>query len=87
MAEVITATKLARGLSRILDRVKRGERFTVLRNGIPVAIIRPIESKKGITVKEFVDLWDTISKPDEDFWKDLEEIHNSETMMEPPRSI
>jgi hypothetical protein len=63
----------------------KGETFTVVRNGVPIATIGPVASKKGITLGELVEMWDKLPKPDEDFWKDLEEIHKSQTMMEPPR--
>ena len=80
----ITATELARRLSDILNRVRyRGERFRVERNGETVAIIEP--PPKRMTWGEFLAFWATLPKPDEDYWKDVEEIHKSQGMLPPPR--
>jgi prevent-host-death family protein len=85
MVTEISATDLARELSDVLSRVRyKGEKFTVIRNGIPIATISPVAPTKGITVKEFVELMRTLPMPDEDFAKDLEEIHKSQPLMEPP---
>ena len=82
----ITATELARHLSDILSRVRyRGESFEVLRNGEVVAELRPSAPAKQITWGEFLELWPTFPKPDEDYWKDLEAIHQSQGILEPPR--
>ncbi len=84
METKITATELARNLSDILNRVRyRGERFVVERNGEAVAIIEP-SARKSLTVREFVEFWEHLPKPDEDYWKDLEEIHKSQPVMPPP---
>lgn len=46
MATTITATELARNLSDVLNRVRyRGERFRIEKNGEPIAVIEPLESK------------------------------------------
>jgi len=86
METKITATELARNLSDILNRVRyRGERFIVERNGETVAAIEPTVEVKHMTLGEFLEWWPTLPKPDEDFWKDVEEIHKSQGVMPPPR--
>ncbi len=81
----ITATQLARSLSDILNRVKyRGERFIIERNGEPVAVLEPAAPEKRVTWGEFVKRLKEIPPPDDDYWKDLEEIHNSQPIARIP---
>jgi antitoxin (DNA-binding transcriptional repressor) of toxin-antitoxin stability system len=82
MATKITATELARNLSDILNRVRyKGEEFTVERNGEVMAELKP--AKKAITLGEFLRRWETLPKPDPDFWRDVEE--GRRLMNTPPR--
>jgi prevent-host-death family protein len=75
MATRITATELARNLSDILNRVKyKGEEFVVERKGEPLAKIGPAP-KKAMTLREFIEAYDKIPKPDPGFWDDVEEAH------------
>jgi antitoxin (DNA-binding transcriptional repressor) of toxin-antitoxin stability system len=70
----ITATELARNLSDILSRARyRGERFVVERNGETVAVIEPPPEPKLLTLKEFLEEWAKMPKPDDGFWDDVEE--------------
>ena len=79
----ITATELASNLSDILNRVRyKGESFQVERNGEVVAEIKP--ARKRMTAAEFADWWKTIPKPDDDYWKDLQEIHDSQGVLPSP---
>ncbi|MGH2535261.1 MAG: type II toxin-antitoxin system Phd/YefM family antitoxin [Thermomicrobiales bacterium] len=81
----ITATHLARNLSDVLNRVQyRGERFVIERNGVRVAEIVPTTAKPGLTLGEFIKLWDSLPKPDEDFWKDLVDIQANQPLAEFP---
>ncbi|WP_420446063.1 type II toxin-antitoxin system Phd/YefM family antitoxin [Candidatus Poriferisodalis sp.] len=51
----ISATEAARGLADVLDAVEhRGERFTVIRRGRPVARIEPLARGEGLEVKELL---------------------------------
>jgi antitoxin (DNA-binding transcriptional repressor) of toxin-antitoxin stability system len=44
MEKVISATEAVRKFSEILNSIKyRGDRFTVMRGGKPVAVIHPVE--------------------------------------------
>jgi prevent-host-death family protein len=43
-------------LSELLDRVARGERITITRHGVPVAILVPVEQKENkLTHQEIVE--------------------------------
>lgn len=85
-ATKITATELARNLSDILNRVRyRNESFKVVRNGEVVAELSPAQPEKRLTVGEFLRIWPALPKPDEDYWKDLEAIHNAQGILTPPR--
>lgn len=41
-------------LSRLLGRVARGERFTITRNGVPVALLIPAADAKNRTIGEVI---------------------------------
>ena len=72
----ITATEAARNFSDILNRVKyKGEEFVVERNGEVVCrIVAGAKAKpKGLTGKEFAELWRKMPKPDPEFWDAVEE--------------
>ena len=87
METTITATELARSLSDILNRVKyRGESFKVMRNGEVIAILEPASppvAEKTHTWGEFVDRWQTMPKPDPDYWEILEEAHREMNQLPP----
>src|SRR5947208_11989742 len=77
MAKRITATKAARKLSDILDRVEHaGEEFVVERHGRVVAMISPpaAGASRSFTVGDLRRLVATLPKPDPRFAKDLAEI-------------
>jgi len=70
----ITATELARNLSDILNRARyKGERFVVERNGEIVAVIEPPPPPRALTLKEFLEEWAKLPKPDDEYWNDVEE--------------
>jgi prevent-host-death family protein len=82
----ITATELARNLSDILNRVRyKGESFRVVRNGETIAEIRPAPGGQTITWGEFVRIWESLPKPDPEFWDDVEEARRLMNQpLEPP---
>lgn len=56
----------------VLDRVRnRGERYTVERDGQPVALLTP-PVPKPFTVADFLDLWERIPHPDDAFGDEVE---------------
>jgi antitoxin (DNA-binding transcriptional repressor) of toxin-antitoxin stability system len=83
MATRITATELARNLSDILNRVRyKGESFEVVRGGETIAELKATAAKR-FTVADFIEFWDSVPKPDPEFWDDVEEAHR--TMNQPLR--
>jgi antitoxin (DNA-binding transcriptional repressor) of toxin-antitoxin stability system len=85
-ATKITVDELAESLPEVLERVREhGERFEIEAEGRIVAVLDvPPPPPKRITWGEFLELWPTLPKPDEDYWKDLEAIHNSQGILPPP---
>jgi prevent-host-death family protein len=47
----ITATEAARKFADLLDAVERGEHFTIVRRGKPVAHLEPAHRGRGVDVK------------------------------------
>jgi len=41
-------------LSKLLDRVAKGERIAIKRHGVPVAILQPVDSSQRKPVKETI---------------------------------
>jgi antitoxin (DNA-binding transcriptional repressor) of toxin-antitoxin stability system len=80
----ISADDLARGLPEVLDRVKNhGERFTIERDGEPVALLTPPDRKR-FTVAGFLALWEHIPHPDDAFADDVEAMQAAQGRSEPP---
>ncbi len=49
-------------LSRLLDRVARGERITITKHGLPVAMLVPVENKSKMSRQEAVEAMKAFSK-------------------------
>ena len=78
MESRITATEAARTFSDLLNRVHyRGDVFVVERGGQPVCRIVPAGTA-GFKLRDLVQLWKTIPKPDPDYWSTLEEINRAQ---------
>ena len=41
-------------LSQLLDRVAKGERIAILRHGVPVAVLQPVDPAKGEPARETI---------------------------------
>jgi len=41
-------------LSQLLDRVAQGERITILKHGVPVAILQPVDRARKMPVSEVI---------------------------------
>ena len=74
----MTATELARNLSRVLDRLEHeSEEITVIRNKHTIAHIVP-GTPVMTAMEAFSDLVGAISEDDGEAWiRDCESIHNS----------
>ncbi|GAB4127580.1 MAG: type II toxin-antitoxin system prevent-host-death family antitoxin [Acidobacteriota bacterium] len=42
-------------LAQLLERVAKGERITITRHGVPVAILQPIDAARATPVREVID--------------------------------
>ncbi len=78
----ITFEELTAKLGEILHRVAGGERFRVEEDGQALAILEP--PPKSITWGEFLELWDSLPKPDDDYWRDLEAARRSQPRLPDP---
>ncbi len=84
MDSTITEDELTRHLGETIDRVRtHGERFTIERDGEPVAVLAPAPTAKQFTVADFLALWERIPHPDEDFADDVEAVQAAQTIAEP----
>ena len=41
-------------LSKLLDRVTKGERITITKHGVPVAVLQPADSEKSADLKTVI---------------------------------
>ncbi len=41
-------------LPKLLDRVKKGERITITKHGVPVAVLQPFDAEKSVDVKTII---------------------------------
>lgn len=42
-------------LSKLLDRVERGESITIQRHGVPIAVLQPVDRSKRMPVSEVIE--------------------------------
>lgn len=49
-------------LPRLLDKVARGERITITRHGVPIAMLVPIERKSSLSRKAAVEAMQAFGK-------------------------
>ena len=80
MSEVLTATELARRFGDVLAEVRHtGRVITVTKNGQPVAELRPFDSPKTCSLREFAEAWEGLNEPsDEAFADDLAAVDASD---------
>ncbi len=79
----ITEDELAKNLADIMKRVhEHGDEFSVVRDGVVIAVIRPFRQPIGITGRELAKRLAGLEWPDEDFARDLEE---AQRLQRPPR--
>lgn len=81
MESRVSSTDLARKLGDILARVRyRNESFVVVKNGVPVARVVPVEERSPATLAEALAAW-TSGPRDPTFADDLERVN---ALDEPP---
>ena len=69
----MTATEAARSFSEVLNRVAAGEEIEIVRNGAPVAVIRPAKTRL-LSRERFLELIGPGGTLDEDFAEDVRAI-------------
>ncbi len=70
----ITATEAARNFADVLDAVERGEQFTIVRRGKPVAHLEPVHRGRGADVKALL----SRHRPDREW---IDEIRESRGLL------
>jgi len=68
----LTATEVARRFSQVISRVGAGEEVEVVRNGVPVAQMRPARGSQVVSAARWRELMDSAPVVDEDFERDVE---------------
>jgi prevent-host-death family protein len=68
----LTATEVARRFSQVISRVGAGEEVEVVRNGVPVAQLRPARRTQVVSAARWRELIDSAPTVDEDFERDVE---------------
>lgn len=79
----LTATEVARSFSRIINRVGAGEEIEIVRNGAPIAELRPASSRPTVTAAQWRELMATLPPVDEAF---AHEVVESRAAFGPPSS-
>lgn len=79
----LTATDVARSFSAVMNRVDAGEEIEIVRNGVPVAELRPAPRRRTISAEAWRELMASAPAVDEAFAQDV--AHARETV-EPPVS-
>jgi len=79
----LTATEVARRFSQVISRVGAGEEIEVVRNGVPVAQMRPARGPQVVSAARWRELMDSAPAVDENFEHDIEA---SRETMGPPDS-
>jgi prevent-host-death family protein len=68
----LTATEIARNFSQIISRVGAGEEVEVVRNGVPIAQMRPARDRRVVSAARWRELMESAPAVDDDFERDLE---------------
>ena len=68
----MTATDVARNFSSVVNRVGAGEEIEIVRNGAPVAELRPPKKARGISGSAWQRFVEGLPPIDEEFARDVE---------------
>jgi antitoxin (DNA-binding transcriptional repressor) of toxin-antitoxin stability system len=68
----LTATEVAREFSKVVSRVGAGEEVEVVRNGVPIVLMRPALGRQVVSAARWRELMETAPAVDEDFERDIE---------------
>lgn len=67
----LSATDVARSFSTVMNRVDAGEEIEIVRNGVPIAELRPAPRRRTISAERWRELIDTAPTVDDDFATDV----------------
>jgi len=67
----LTATEVARKFSQVISRVGAGEEVEVVRNGVPIAEMRPARGRQVVSAARWRALMDSAPPIDDDFERDV----------------
>ncbi len=68
----LTATEVARKFSQVVSRVGAGEEVEVVRNGVPIVLMRPAQGRQVVSAARWRELMDSAPAVDDDFERDVE---------------
>lgn len=68
----LTATEVARNFSQVVSRVNAGEEVEIVRNGVPIAQMRPAQVRQVVSAARWRELMDNAPTVDEGFATDVE---------------
>lgn len=68
----LTATEVARSFSRVMNRVSDGEEIEIVRNGAPIAELRPSRGRPVVSAARWDEIMATAPPVDADFARDVE---------------
>jgi antitoxin (DNA-binding transcriptional repressor) of toxin-antitoxin stability system len=74
VTERLSEAELAENLPDVLERVRGGERFTIERDGEPMAIISPVRDQPGITARELIARVGNLPFPGDGFADELQAV-------------
>lgn len=67
----LTATDVARSFSTVMNRVDAGEEIEIVRNGVPIAELRPAPRRRTISADAWRELMASAPAVDDDFADDV----------------
>jgi prevent-host-death family protein len=67
----LTATEVARKFSQVVSRVSAGEEVEVVRNGVPIVLMRPVGARQVVSAARWRELMDSAPAVDDDFERDV----------------
>ncbi|MDO8189374.1 type II toxin-antitoxin system prevent-host-death family antitoxin [Conexibacter sp. JD483] len=67
----LTATDVARRFSSVMNQVDAGEEIEIVRNGVPIAELRPATGRRTISAQRWRELLASAPAVDDDFASDV----------------
>lgn len=67
----LSATDVARSFSTVMNRVDAGEEIEIVRNGVPIAELRPAPRRRTISAERWRELMVNAPAIDDDFADDV----------------